>query len=229
MQFDTHKVKQQLNDRLYTVGEKATAHANDQVEEQISHPDKANPTSNLFHLEGTHPGQFLNQDILYAGAIQGIGEVYLYTLVDTFSGLAFGAVDTIRQSETAVAVLHNDVLPYFTRYRLKVESVLTDRSPEFCGGKEHPYALYLALNDIKHHYIRVKPVQAKGAAEVFHRVVFDEFFANILGTYESIRALQVELDQWLDYYNTVRPNRRYPSLGRSPIDILNYYLDEGDN
>lgn len=223
MQFDTNKAKQRLNDHLYTVGEKATAHANELAQEQISHPDKANPTSNVLRLESTRPGQLLNQDILFVGAIEGIGKVYLYAVVDTFSGLAFGAVDTTQQSETAVAVLHNSVLPYFAQRHLKVKSILTNRGQEFCSQQ---YKLYLTLNEIDHRYMVVKLTQAKGSSEVFHAVVFNEFFARVLtNIYEGIKALQVDLDQWLGYYNTVHLNHRYSSSGQSPVNILNYYLD----
>src|SRR3712207_4777811 len=49
--------------------------------------------------------------------------------------------------EAAVAVLHNEVLPFCSEKGLRVESVLTDNGRKFRGSDRHPYQIYLELND----------------------------------------------------------------------------------
>ena len=46
------------------------------------------------------------------GTLKGIGRVYLHAVVDTFGSYAFGFLHVSKQPEAAVAVLHNDVLPF---------------------------------------------------------------------------------------------------------------------
>lgn len=79
-----------------------------------------------------------------------MGKVYLHTVVDTFGSFAFGFLHTTKQPEVVVAVLHNDVLPFYAAHGLRVENILTDNGREFCGTEAHPFELYLALNDILH-------------------------------------------------------------------------------
>ena len=38
--------------------------------------------------------------------------------------------------------------------------------------------------------------------------------------YDSVAALQADLDAWLVHYNTERPHRGYRNMGRRPIDTV---------
>ncbi len=38
--------------------------------------------------------------------------------------------------------------------------------------------------------------------------------------YESVEALQADLDQWLLHYNTERPHQGYRNMGKRPIDTV---------
>ena len=75
-------------------------------------------------------------------------------MVDTCGSYAFGFLHASKQPEAAVAVLHNDVLPLYRELDLPIRAVLTDNGREFCGTDQHPYELYLALNDIEHRRTR---------------------------------------------------------------------------
>ena len=105
--------------------------------------------------------------------------------------------------------------------------MLTDNGREFCGTDSHPYEVYLALNDIEHRRTRVRRPQTNGFVERFHRTVLDEFFRSAFRTtfYETVEALQQDLDTWLRHYNTERPHRGYRNLGKRPIDTVNAYLE----
>ena len=101
-------------------------------------------------------------------------------------------------------------------------SILTDNGREFCGTENHPFELYLALNEIQHRRTKVKSPQTNGFIERFNKTVLDEFFRIAFreNFYESVEALQEDLDQWLIHYNTERPHRGYRNRGKRPLDTV---------
>jgi len=109
------------------------------TKEQIAFIERHNPCFRERHVESPRPGALLCQDTFYVGHLKGVGKVYLHAVVDTYGSYAFGFLHTSKQPEAAVAVLHNDVLPFYEAHGLKVEAVLTDNGTEFCGVAGHPY------------------------------------------------------------------------------------------
>ena len=160
------------------------------------------------------------------GHFKGVGKVYLQAVVDTFSSYAFGLLATSKQPETAALLLHNEVLPFYTERQIPISALLTDNGREFCGTEAHPYELYLALNDIEHRRTQVRRPQTNGFVERFNRTVLEEFFREVFRErfYESVEALQQDLDRWLQYYNTERPHQGYRNQGRRPIETIELYL-----
>ena len=195
-------------------------------QEQIAAIEKANPVFRERHVESSRPGELLSADTFLVGHFKGIGKVYLPTAVDTYGSYAFGFLHTSKQPEAAVALLHNDVLPFYQQRDLAVSAVLTDNGREFCGKDTHPYELYLALNEIEHRRTKVRTPQTNGFVERFQRTVLEEFFIPALRTtfYETVAALQDDLDRWLLFYNTERPHQGYRNLGRRPIETVNLFL-----
>ncbi len=129
------------------------------------------------------------------GTPEGLGRVYLHAVVDTFGSYAFGFLHVSKQPEAAVAVLHNDVLPFYAELDLPVQAVLTDNGREFCGTERHPYELYLALNDIEHRETKVGRPRANGFVERFNGTVLEEVFEPKMREtfYDSVDALQADL------------------------------------
>jgi transposase InsO family protein len=150
------------------------------------------------------------------------GQLHLHSLVDTYSSYAFNFLHTSKQPEAAVAVLHNGALPFYKNLGLTVQAVLTDNGCEFCGKDSHPYEIYLALNEIEHRHTQVRHPQTNGFVERFDRTVLDEFFRLALRTkfYESVEALQNDLNIWLVHYNTERSHQGYRNLGKRAIDTI---------
>jgi transposase InsO family protein len=196
--------------------------------EQVAFIEKHNPCFKERHVESSCPGELLNQDTFFVGHLKGVGKVYLHAVVDTYCSFAFGFLHVSKQPEAAVAVLHNEALPFYSERGLKVENVLTDNGREFCGGEGHPYQIYLALNEIEHKTTKVKHPQTNGFVERFNRTVLDEFFRKAFRQklYESVEALQQDLDEWLYYYNHERPHQGYPNIGRRPIERIDGYLQD---
>lgn len=195
--------------------------------EQVAFIEKQNPCFRERHVESTRPGELLNQDTFFVGHLKGVGKVYLHAVVDTYSSFAFGFLHVSKQPEAAVAVLHNEALPFYAERNLKVENVLTDNGREFCGGEGHPYRVYLALNEIGHRTTQVRRPRTNGFVERFNRTALDEFFREAFRRklYESVEGLQQDLDEWLGYYNRERPHQGYRNMGRRPIQRIDEYLE----
>ena len=72
------------------------------------------------------------------------------------------------------------------------------------------------MNDIEHRTIRVGSPRTNGFVERFHRTVLDEFFRHAFreNFYESVEALQADLDRWLVHYNREQPHPGYRNMGR---------------
>ena len=194
--------------------------------EQIAFIEKSNPCFRERHVESARPGELLSQDTFFVGVFKGVGKVYMHTVVDTFSSHAFGFLHISKQPEAAVAVLHNDVLPFYKKLRLPGGAVLTDNGREFCGTENHPFELYLDLNDIEHRRTRVKRPQTNGFVERFHRTALDEFYRVALRekVYLSVEALQEDLDHWLRHYNRERPHLGYRNNGRTPFETVQTFV-----
>ncbi len=136
-----------------------------------------------------------------------------------------------------MSVLYNDALPFYQDKEITVSAVLTDNGREFCGKEaQHPYELFLVLAEIEHRpgdrrspqRTKVRSPKTNGFVERFHRTVLDEFFRVKLRTtfYESVEALQSDLDEWLRFYNCERPHLGYRNLGKRPIDTVCEYVKQ---
>jgi transposase InsO family protein len=201
-------------------------HGHELSAEQTAYLEKLNPQYKERHVESSQPGELLCQDVFFIGHFKGIGKVYAHTLVDTYGSMAFAFLHTSKQPEAAVSLMHNDVLPFYQKHKVEVGAVLTDNGREFCGSpahpETHPYELYLQLNDIAHRRTKVRSPQTNGFVERFHRTLQEEFFAVKLRErlYESVEALQCDLDAWLDFYNKERPHLGYRNQGRRPMETF---------
>jgi len=214
-------------ERLLKLEEKAMMEGIELTPQQIAQIEKFNPCFKERHVESSKPGELLCQDTFYVGRIKGIGKVYLQAVVDTYDSFAFAFLHTGKLPECSVAVLHNEVLPFYEDNKLKVEAVLTDNGREFRGREDrHPYELYLALNEIEHRKTKVRHPYTNGFVERFNRTLSDEFLSQAFleKFYEGVEPLQEDLDKWLHHYNYERPHRGYRNLGKRPADSLNDYL-----
>ncbi len=209
-------------ERLLRLEERAAETAIPLTAEQIEQIERANPCFRERHVESSRPGELLSQDTFHVGTLKGVGKVYLQVVVDTYGSYGFAFVHTTKRPECAVAVLHNEVLPFYEAEGLSVGAVLTDNGREYCGTEVHPFELYLSLCDIEHRRTKVGRPQTNGFVERFNRTILDEFLRTALRStiYTSTDALQADLDVWLEHYNHERPHRGYRNMGRRPIDTI---------
>jgi transposase InsO family protein len=179
--------------------------------ERESHPDE---------IETEHPGYLLSQDTFYVGYLKGVGRIYQQTVIDTYSAVTFGKAYSAKVPVTAADLLNDRVLPFFEEEGVPVLRVLTDRGTEFCGSPDkHPYELFLQLNEIEHTKTKAKSPQTNGICERVHQTLLNEFYrvAFRKKVYSDLETLQIDLDEYLEYYNTQRTHQGKRCQGRTPM------------
>src|SRR5580765_7281626 len=90
------------------------------------------------------------------------------------------------------------------------EQILTDNGKVFTGRFGHPPVEVLfdricRENGVEHLLTQPRSPTTTGKIERFHRALRTEFDTRRVFT--SLRTAQGALDEWVDYYNTVRPHR----------------------
>ena len=199
------------------------------TERQVQSLEKAKEEKEAHgEIETYHPGFLFGQDTFYVGYIKGIGKIYQQTGIDTYSNVGFAKVYTEKTAVTAADFLNDKVLPFFDSYNLPLLRVLTDRGTEYCGIREnHPYQLFLYLNDIDHSRTKVRSPQTNGCTERFNQTLLDEFYqvAFRKKVYSSLEDIQADLEEFLHRYNAKRTNQGKHCKGRTPMDTFIDGLD----
>lgn len=170
-------------------------------------------------IETEHPGYLGAQDTFYVGCLKGVGRIYQQTFIDTYTKVAVCKLYDRKNALVAADLLNDRVLPMFEQHDLPLLRVLTDRGTEYCGNREHhEYQLYLAVENIDHTKTKVRSPQTNGICERFHKTVLQEFYqvAFRKKVYETIEALQADLDAWLIEYNEQRPHSGKHCYGKTP-------------
>ena len=92
------------------------------------------------------------------------------------SHLSVAKLYAAKTAITLAGLLNDRVLPFFEQQQVPLLRILTDRGTESCGRyDEHPYQLFLAVNDVDHTKTKEKSPQ-NGICERFHKTVLREFY-----------------------------------------------------
>jgi len=171
-------------------------------------------------IETQHPGYLGSQDTYYVGNIKGIGRIYQQTFVDTYSRVAICKLYTEKTAITAADMLNDRVLPFFDKYQVPLNRILTDRGTEYCGKPEHhAYQLYLGIENIDHSKTKAYSPQTNGICERFHKTMQEECYHILFRKklYSTLEELQSDVDEWLEFYNNERPHSGKHCFGNTPI------------
>ncbi len=192
-------------------------------EEQIRLLERFSPEFRDRHIVTRFTGELLGVDTFFVGTLKGVGKVYLQAAIDCHTRYAWGRLYTSKLPVTAVHLLNEAVLPFFERHRAKIQTILSDNGREFCGRPDqHPYELFLQLEEIEHRTTQVRRPQSNGFVERLHRTLLDEHF-RVVGRkkwYETLEEMQKDLDRFLKHYNTERPHQGRNMDGRTPYEAF---------
>ena len=121
--------------------------------------------------------------------------------------------------------MNDRVIPFYEEHRIKLMRILTDRSTEFCGNKDHhEYELYLAVEDIDYSRTKARRPQTNGMCERFQKTMLNEFYkvAFRKKLYRSLEELQRErdADEWVKQYNEERTHSGKYCYGKTPMQTF---------
>jgi transposase InsO family protein len=147
---------------------------------------------------------------------------YLVSVVDSCTRIAWVEMAEDIQSLTVMFAALRMMNILKVNYNIQFEEVLTDNGPEF-GTKQsqqkrqHPFERMLEEIGVKHRYCRPYRPQTNGKVERFWRTLNEDLIEGT--TFESEEEFKKELEQYIYYYNTLRPHQALG--GKTPLECLN--------
>ncbi len=166
------------------------------------------------HVEATYPGQLVGEDTFYIGCLKGIGRIYHQVSCDCFSSFGVAKVYDNKTTDASIDFVENHLTRKFAPVR--IERILTDCGTEYTTWHQeaipnHEFEKTCKKLGIKHTTTKVKHPWTNGYVERLNKTLLDEFYSVAFRKkrYESIEALQVDLDAFMDYYNYRRTHQGY--------------------
>jgi transposase InsO family protein len=152
------------------------------------------------------PMELWQMDVVGGFVLAGGAKVKVLTGVDDHSRFCVCAHVMVRESSRNVC----DGLAGALRRWGVPEEILTDNGKVFTGRFNQPPVEVLfdricRENAITHRLTQPRSPTTTGKIERFHRSVRSEFRTDRV--FASLAALQAELDEWVQDYNTIRPHQ----------------------
>jgi hypothetical protein len=144
------------------------------------------------------------------GDIPGTGSIYVETVVDCDSGMAFAKFYPARNAAYAVDILVSTVIPFLRSHKIAIEQVFTRKTEEYCGlPLAHAYETFLMRAQIRHVSFAHSDLALTHCCEDFYQVLLREFVPPLLRKKfdPSFDEIQKELDAFVDEYNLAHVTR----------------------
>jgi hypothetical protein len=141
------------------------------------------------------------------GEVPGAGRIFVETVVDRDSGVAFAKVYRAINAMNAVDILASRVLPFFEKRGFAIQEIHTHKASEYCGlVPKHPFETFLATSHIQHLPFNQPGQPYVYLCEQFYRLLEKEFFQPELRRkfQLSLEELQKSLDAFVEAYNASR-------------------------
>jgi transposase InsO family protein len=166
------------------------------------------------HIESSHPGDHIFQDIFYVGTIKRLGRIYQQAGVYAYGSFGFAKVYTNKKYDNAIDFVKTKVIPVYEMFHIPLDRILTNNGKEYTThwkNDKHAYEIFLKIQGIRHTKIKPRCPKSNGMAERFNCTLLEEFYqiAMIKKVCTSLGQLQDDLDQFIHYYNFKRTHQGY--------------------
>ena len=183
-------------------------------------PDREEPEER--HLDVERPGQLVQMDCFCIGRLSGTkGTVWQYTAIDVGSAYLWAELHVTPRNPSArfTSSLAHRVAADLARRGWRLERVMTDNASEFRSSEFESQVLRLGAH---HVFIRAGRPQTNGCVERVQRTVLDECWKPAFARYliPKYTGLRLDLDRYVDYYNTDRAHTGRWTRGRTPEAVL---------
>jgi transposase InsO family protein len=174
------------------------------------------------HIDASQPGEKVQMDCFYVGRLSGTkGTVWQYTAADVASGYAWAflkATDKNPRSRWTAELVHL-VAKALKAAGWKLREVTTDNGSEFRAAD---FGKAVAKAKARQRRIKAGRPNSNGCVERLQLTILEECwrpaFARSLAP--KITALERDLGEYLDYFNTDRTHNGRLTRGRIPADIV---------
>ncbi len=178
----------------------------------------------LQRIESHRSGYMLSVDTFYVCTLKGVGRIYQFTAIDTYSSFGLAYLYTDKSAKSSVDFISKAV-GTLSDMGITVEKILTDNGKEYTTHWDsgyHMFEEYLKARGIEHRYTKVRHPWTNGFVERFQRTILEEFYqpALLKKIYYTLEDLQYDLDQFLYFYNFQRTHQGYRTKGSKPCDLL---------
>lgn len=170
-------------------------------------------------LNTRYPGHIVGMDTFYVGTLKGVGRIYQFTAIDTFSSYSWAELFTDKSAKSAC-----DFLAHVQENSgdISIHAVLTDNGKEFTThweSKNHDFEHLLKKFEIQHRLTKVRHPWTNGACERLNRSILEEFHQLAFRSkiYSSVEELNKDLQEFIAFYNSRRTHHGKRNLGRPPI------------
>lgn len=132
---------------------------------------------------------------------------YLVCIIDDCSRIAWAEVVEDIKSLTVMFSALKIINLMYAEYKIQYEAILSDNGSEFKSSRTdtHPFERMLKELGIKHRYTRAYRPQTNGKVERFWRTLNDDMIDGT--TFDSLEHFKSELEEYLIYYNQLRPHQ----------------------
>lgn len=171
---------------------------------------------------------FFYTNVKNVGDVPGAGCIYVETVVDRDSGLAFAKLYSAKNAMNAVDILASRVIPFFERQGEAIKEIHTRKTDEYCGLLPlHPFETFLATSHIQHLPMEQPGHPSNSLCERFYQFLLKEFFMPALRrTFQvTLDGLQKDLGAFVAAYNAMQLKHEndmqsgpHPSTN-SPVDL----------
>jgi len=169
-------------------------------------------------LDTRYPGHIVGMDVFYVGTLKGVGRIYQFTAIDTYSSYAWAKLYTDKSALSACDFM---IHVANTSLDVTIMSVLTDNGKEFTihhTSKDHKFERLLSALSIKHRFTKVRHPWTNGACERLNRTLLEEFYQIAFRSkiYDSVDELNRDLLQFIEFYNCQRTHHGKRTKGNVP-------------